>query len=191
MIKNLKDIFSQATGIAHLIIDVRREYCDPSYLNGRGTPETALVSQKIEKAIPHIKNKGITTIFIYQDRYGLGPRKAGGGPYLIAPQEDDLSIPKNRTSAFSLKRGEGLDLLLQRKGIDTILVSGFNLNACVFSTVLDATYYDYKTLIITDLCGNDSLIRNPAAHYLEAMQNNEAILTKAKEVITALNTMHP
>ena len=60
----------------------------------------------------------------------------------------DIIIPKRRYSGFFQTT---LDLSLRERGIDTVLVTGVVTNICVRSTVHDAFFLRYKTLVPADL----------------------------------------
>lgn len=67
----------------------------------------------------------------------------------LAPQQDDLVIPKHRYSGFF---ETNLDSLLRERGIKSLVFTGCTTSVCVESTLRDAFYRDYHCLLLTDCC---------------------------------------
>lgn len=65
----------------------------------------------------------------------------------LAPLPDEYRIIKNRFSGFMFTE---LDLLLRRRGINHLVVTGTQLPNCVRATVFDAVCLDYEVTLITD-----------------------------------------
>ncbi len=68
----------------------------------------------------------------------------------VAPQPEDLIIPKWRSSAFV---GTQLDLVLRSSGIESVIVCGVATNACVESTIRDAFNTDFYVVEVEDAVG--------------------------------------
>ena len=62
---------------------------------------------------------------------------------------DDLVIDKHRYSAFNRKSSD-LDAILQREGIDTLIIVGTMTNVCCESTARDGHMLDYKVIVASD-----------------------------------------
>jgi nicotinamidase-related amidase len=65
----------------------------------------------------------------------------------INPQPGDTRVRKHRSSAF---HGTDLDLILRAKRIESIAVCGIVTQGCVMATVLDATFHNYYTVLVSD-----------------------------------------
>jgi ureidoacrylate peracid hydrolase len=65
----------------------------------------------------------------------------------LAPGPDDLILYKHRYSGFFETE---LDAELRRRGIDTLVVTGCTTSICVDATIRDATYRDYRCLLLDD-----------------------------------------
>jgi ureidoacrylate peracid hydrolase len=63
--------------------------------------------------------------------------------------DDDLVLDKYRLSAFAVHSSD-LGEHLQRRGIDTVIVTGVVTNACCETTARDAFMLGYKTFFISD-----------------------------------------
>jgi ureidoacrylate peracid hydrolase len=65
----------------------------------------------------------------------------------LRPQDGDVVLYKNRYSGFY---GTDLDRQLRAREIDTLIVVGATTSVCVESTVRDATFRDYRCLVLED-----------------------------------------
>ncbi|HLI13946.1 MAG TPA: isochorismatase family cysteine hydrolase [Alphaproteobacteria bacterium] len=68
---------------------------------------------------------------------------------LLERRPDDPVVSKNRFSAFCGSNG-ALEALLRRHGIDTVLVVGTVTNICCESTAREASFRDFKTIMVAD-----------------------------------------
>jgi len=76
------------------------------------------------------------------------PGSWGGDFYEgLRPSESDLVITKHRFNAFV---DTDLDLVLRSKGIRTLIACGVLTNICVESTVREAFFRDYYTIVPSD-----------------------------------------
>ena len=158
---------------AHCIIDVQREFCDPKFSSRRGNKETNRVSGHIASVAPLFRAAHVTTYVIYFAR-GKNPcvSQAGGGLYKLRMSKDYIAVAKNRDSAFE---GSDIGRILKRAGHRHLLVSGFNTNACVKSTVLDALCEGLRVDVMEDCVGNDNHnIASQTPQYIERMRANGA-----------------
>jgi ureidoacrylate peracid hydrolase len=65
----------------------------------------------------------------------------------LRPHDNDLVIYKNRYSGFY---DTDLDEQLRARRIDTLIAVGATTSVCVESTVRDATFRDYRCLVVED-----------------------------------------
>jgi ureidoacrylate peracid hydrolase len=65
----------------------------------------------------------------------------------LAPQSGDVVISKHRYSAFFETQ---LDSVLRARGIETLIFTGATTSVCVESTVRDATFRDYRCVVLRD-----------------------------------------
>lgn len=68
-------------------------------------------------------------------------------PEIIAPWPGDRVLYKPRYSAFF---GTGLDVLLRRLGVTTVILAGTTTPNCVRSSCYDALSLDYNAVVLTD-----------------------------------------
>jgi ureidoacrylate peracid hydrolase len=65
----------------------------------------------------------------------------------LAPHPGDAVVSKHRFSAFF---ETALDSILRARGIDTLIFTGATTSICVESTVRDATFRDYRCIVLRD-----------------------------------------
>jgi ureidoacrylate peracid hydrolase len=65
----------------------------------------------------------------------------------LAPQAGDVVISKHRYSAFF---ETPLDAILRGRKIETLIFTGATTSICVESTVRDATFRDYRPIVLRD-----------------------------------------
>ena len=75
--------------------------------------------------------------------------KGAAIPDEIAPQQGDISITKQRFSAFF---GTDLDIILRGLGTKNVYLTGTQYPNCVRSTAVDSMGLDYNTIVVTDCC---------------------------------------
>lgn len=75
--------------------------------------------------------------------------KGAAIPDEIAPQTGDISITKQRFSAFF---GTDLDIILRGLGTKNVYLTGTQYPNCVRSTAVDSMSLDYNTTVVTDCC---------------------------------------
>lgn len=71
----------------------------------------------------------------------------------LAMEAGDYEIIKPRWSAFFMTE---LDLILRRKGIDTVILTGTTTPNCIRTTCYDAIALDYQTYIIERCCSSQT-----------------------------------
>jgi nicotinamidase-related amidase len=69
---------------------------------------------------------------------------------LLAPQEQDIIVRKQRWSGFF---ATNLELILRRAGVDHLIMIGVWSEACSETTVWDAIWRDFRITIVKDACG--------------------------------------
>ncbi|HLA63515.1 MAG TPA: isochorismatase family cysteine hydrolase [Rhodothermales bacterium] len=80
-----------------------------------------------------------------------GPSRALVEPLL--PDEDDYFVLKPKHSAFF---GTPLDLLLDRLGARTIILTGVAADICILATAVDAKMREYRLIIPSDATAAES-----------------------------------
>lgn len=78
----------------------------------------------------------------------------------LAPEPEDLVVEKNRASGFV---NTPLNLLLRSNGVETVVITGESSYGCALNTLMDATCYDYYTVVTEDLIAGPNKALHEAA----------------------------
>ena len=101
----------------------------------------------------------------------------------LAAQPGDYVVRKTGPSAFF---GTSLSTWLNANGVDSLLVTGATTSGCVRASVIDAISYSYRTIVVSDCCGDRAIAPHEAN--LFDMGQKYADLMTAEEAITAVRT---
>jgi maleamate amidohydrolase len=101
----------------------------------------------------------------------------------LVPIDDEVVILKSGASAFS---GTPLVGVLNRLGIDTLLVCGETTSGCVRATVVDASMYCYHTIVVEE-CVYD---RTEASHAINLFDMDQKY-ADVKGIEDVLAWLHP
>ena len=98
----------------------------------------------------------------------------------VAPE--DITVFKHRLSGFW---DNELDSILRLRGATTLLLAGINTDRCVFSTLQDAGFLGYDTILLHDACGTPSpAYVTRAIHFL--VQQLHGFTAASRELTAAL-----
>lgn len=90
----------------------------------------------------------------------------------------DVYLLKHYPSAFF---GTDLSSILQRGGIDTVVVMGATTSGCVRATTVDAFSHGFRTMVVEDACGDQSAeahesnLRDVGRRYADVIDARAAI----------------
>ena len=164
---------------ALVVVDVQRKYCDPK--TGRGNKETLRVSEKIGRVLPTFRQAGLPVYLLYFNH--AAQKKHEVDFFNITPTKGDIAVHKYSDSAFAsghfAKR-------IAKAGHRRLLVCGFNLNACVLSTALDARARGYEVDLLRDLSGNDRYNPEDPRRDIQHMTQKGVRLVQSAHVLMAL-----
>lgn len=177
----LPDDIRLASDLALVIIDVQSKYCDPK--GERGNKETLKIAKRIQRLAPEFRKANIPVYVVY---FSDKPQKAKKIDFFqFKPETGDILISKNDDSAF---QGSDIKEILQQHGRKKLLTCGFNLNACVFSTVIDGLGEGFDIRLLRDLTGNDNNNDGSSARkYVKKMKNKGAIISNSSRELKNLN----
>ena len=96
----------------------------------------------------------------------------------VKPTEDDWIIDKSRLSAFY---NSNLDVVLRGLAVDILLLTGVLTNQCVESTARDASFRDYRVIILSDCVGTIHVDLHESA--LRAARVGFADIATSEEII--------
>jgi len=141
-------------------IDVQALFCDPI---NRGNTATAHTAAQIAKLAPQFNAITRQTAWVYSDERLNGTADtAKGGFFAVQPAANDILIRKDCNSAFrkaAAPLGTPSDFAhyVSKTSPSALMISGFNLNACVEDTVFDALVAGHNVILLADLCANDKM----------------------------------
>jgi ureidoacrylate peracid hydrolase len=98
----------------------------------------------------------------------------------VQPREGELVLVKHRYSAFI---GTGFDLLLRRRGIFTLVLTGGGTHACVEATARDGSMLDFNIVTTSD-CTFTSLIDEHVSS-LKRIERLCGPVVESKDVVAA------
>jgi len=101
----------------------------------------------------------------------------------INPGDQDIQITKHRFSAFW---DTDTDAILRNMGIKTLLIGGVNMDQCVMTTLEDASFLGYDTILVEDCTATTS-----PEYCVQAVLYNVKLLfgfvTDSKAILTGLS----
>ena len=167
---------------AVLVIDVQNKYCNPKGF--RGNKETDDVSKRIQLMVPEFRSAGVPVYVIYYSKEGKGASEINF--YKFKPTSDDVLIAKKGDSAFKSSK---IKKVLKKDRRKSLLVCGFNLNACVKNTVIDARENGFNVSLLRDLTGNDNeCCPNRTISHLIEMQDEGVVIEQSSKALKRINT---
>jgi nicotinamidase-related amidase len=161
-------------GDALLVIDVLNDFSheDAEALLASFRQRGDALATVIESA----RAAGVPVVYVNDDRDRWDAdapalaREAVDGPGgdvvgRLVPQEGDAVLVKHRYSAFD---HTALDLLLEGKSVERVLLVGAATEGCVVQTALDAREHGLKATILADACATaDEALETVALRYAE------------------------
>jgi nicotinamidase-related amidase len=93
----------------------------------------------------------------------------------LKPKENETIVVKKRYSGFF---NTDLDMVLRRKSIDTLFITGGDADCCVRFTSADAYFRDYNVIVVTDCVQSDT-----KAEYDAAIHNIRKLLGTTRTLV--------
>lgn len=109
--------------------------------------ENSEFAEKLKKSQGFDLTKAFVEEVVDPKEYCQGPPAQLQFPSSIAPQDDDYYIRKHVYSGFFETR---LDSLLRDLGIKNLICVGFVADACLYTTIADAVFRNYKVILLRD-----------------------------------------
>jgi ureidoacrylate peracid hydrolase len=188
---------------ALLVVDVQNDFvADGGFFDKIGADV-----KTVQGAIPNLvrlvdkaRAAGVPVIFvqaIYDPQYLSAPMRErnlrrsvelprcltgtwGADFYMVRPAANEDVVIKHRYSAMV---NTGLDALLRRRRIRSLLLAGVATDTCVESTGRDAYFIDYYVSIVSDCCGAASASDHAGA--LKRFDRDYGAIVTSDEVIGA------
>jgi len=203
LLTDLRQIFSpKHTGL--IVVDMQKDFCDTDGLfaqAGRDISGVRKIIPNIQQLLDRARQCGVFIVFMQQitlpggrsdnDAWLAFKTRDGKSPEYtllgspgaeiipeLAPNPAEVIIQKHRPSSF---HGSFLDQLLRANGVRSVLITGTTTEGCVMATVLDASFHDYYTGVVSD--GVASSVNKMQETALAFMKTRYKILT-SDEVIS-------
>lgn len=106
----------------------------------------------------------------------------------LTPEPEDIVLYKTRYSGFF---NTELDNVLQRKGIERLIVVGATTSVCVDSTVRDAMFRDYHCLVVSDATAEPIAVDAPRSNHEASLLTLELLFAHvitSTDLVVALGT---
>jgi ureidoacrylate peracid hydrolase len=184
---------------ALLVVDVQNDFV----ANGGFFHRIGADVRTIQRSIPPLvqlidraRQAGVLVIFIkaiYDAQYLSAPMRErdremprcltgswGADFHVIAPRPNEPVVIKHRYSAFA---NTGLHELLKRRGIRSLLLTGFSTDTCVESTGRDAYFVDYYVTLVSDCCAG--AIERDHLAAIERFERDYGTVVTSADVIDA------
>jgi nicotinamidase-related amidase len=180
--ENLAHLLLKCKGAtAWLIIDVQKEFGDPDHPEHNGNEKSRAISERIQSLAEEFRRVAPIIALYYKTDTEIEF-------YKFEPATGDTVVIKTSDSAF---QGSDIKSILDKDGQRLLLTCGFNLSACVQSTVMDARKAGFDVCVLEDLTANTDDIWNDAELSLNQMRRAGAFIAPAQKVLTFLNLLHP
>lgn len=169
---------------AHLVIDVQRHFCDPA-ING-DTPvskKVAGISAHIASVSDEFRKAGVRGWFVYYRTNRTGQEFYKVRPL---PEHGDVIVAKHSDSVF---RSTDIHQQFNAAGVNTLLVSGFNIGYCVRDSVLDALGKQYNVWLLRDCIGEGDTIRGGTSANLMEDDAVREMLERGAQLIDAAEAL--
>jgi len=101
----------------------------------------------------------------------------------LAPEPDDIVLYKHRYSGFY---ETDLDSVLKRRSIKSLIFTGCTTSVCVESTIRDAMFRDYTSLLLADCTAEPGLADINHDASLLAVQGGFGWVSQSAQFIAAL-----
>jgi nicotinamidase-related amidase len=209
---------ADATHSCLVVIDMQNDLCHPDGVLSRRGADTSAYQQmapRLAQLIRHARSAGAHIVFVRiatrrdnatqsapqlffeqrilsqftddTDAFEYCVEGTWGYEILttLDHQPGDFTVDKCRSSAFV---GTPLDLYLRSNNIKTVIATGCTTEGCVDSTVREAGFLDYYTVVVEDCVASDVPALHEAA--MRILRAYRALVVPSSDLIAAW-TSHP
>jgi nicotinamidase-related amidase len=164
------------------------------YLNN-SAPKIGLANSEFSKVLQRQLNTDMEHMFAESNvdprEYHYGTSDHVKISKLIEPCEDEYFIRKHVYSGFV---GTRLDLTLRYLKVHNLFVVGFSADACLFTTIIDALWLDYKPILLRDCTLANDYPEEQAEllgtqHMVKLMESLYCVSVTSQEFIEAARTL--
>jgi ureidoacrylate peracid hydrolase len=164
------------------------------YLNN-SAPKIGLQNSEFGKVLKRQLNTDMERMFAEDNvdprEYHFGDSDHVKISKLLEPRKDEYFLRKHTYSGFV---GTRLDLLLRHLDIRNLFALGFSADACLFTTVIDALWHDYKVILLRDATLANDFPEEQATlagtkRMVKLMESLYCVSITSDELVTALEKM--
>lgn len=164
------------------------------YLNN-SAPKIGLQQSEFGKVLKRQLNTDMERMFAEDNvdprEYHFGDSDHVKISKLLEPKKDEYFIRKHTYSGFV---GTRLDLLLRHLDIHNLFAMGFSADACLFTTIIDALWNDYKVILLRDATLANDFPEEQATlagtkRMVKLMESLYCVSITSAELIDALGNM--
>jgi nicotinamidase-related amidase len=191
---------------ALVVIDMQNAFCHPDSA-GHDGPARAPIAP-LQKLMPELRGVDVPVVWVNwgnrADGLNLAPMvrfpfrdDLDGGSFIVKDGFDaaivdgldvgngDVMVDKYRMSGFWDTQ---LDSILRNLGVTTLLFAGVNLDQCVFTTLMDASFLGYDCVLLED-CAATSSPEFCTQATLWNVDRCFGFVTASGEILKALDTL--
>lgn len=186
---------------AVVVIDLQNDFCHSEGDMAKSGKDVKLMQQaahNTKRFLPEVRKRKVPVIHVrfVHNRWTGSPawmRKRGekgsstcaegtwGAKFFVVqPAEGETIVTKHRYSAFI---GTDLDLILQSRCIQTIILTGVGTSVCVESTARDGFQMDYDIILLSDCSGSSTQEGHQRA--LDVLAQHFGYVTNSREIVEA------
>ena len=148
------------------------------YVNN-SAPRVALehseFAEKLRKSLGFDMTEAFTEPMVDPREYHQGPAVQLQFPAAVKPQPEDHFVRKHCYSGFFDTR---LDTLLRNLRVHNLICVGFVADACLFTTITDAVFRNYKVILL-----RDCTLASELPHEVEEMRNTQRMVLWIETII--------
>ena len=148
------------------------------YVNN-SAPRVALerseFAEKLRKSLGFDMTQDFAEPMVDPREYHQGPATKLQFPAAVEPQPGDHLVRKHCYSGFFDTR---LDTLLRNLGVHNLICAGFVADACLFSTIADAVFRNYKVILL-----RDCTLASELPHEIEGLKHTQRMVLWIETII--------
>jgi len=148
------------------------------YVNN-SAPRVALerseFAEKLRKSLGFDMTKAFTEPMVDPREYHQGPAVQLQFPAAVEPQPGDHFVRKHCYSGFFDTR---LDTLLRNLHVHNLICVGFVADACLFTTIADAVFRNYKVILL-----RDCTLASELPHEIEELKQTQRMVLWIETII--------
>jgi ureidoacrylate peracid hydrolase len=148
------------------------------YVNN-SAPRVALehseFAEKLRKSLGFDMTQDFSEPMVDPREYHQGPAMQLQFPAAVEPQPGDHLVRKHCYSGFFDTR---LDTLLRNLRVHNLICAGFVADACLFTTIADAVFRNYKVILL-----RDCTLASELPHEFEGLQHTQRMVLWIETII--------